>query len=254
MISTMEQDIFDAVKHGNFVEFMRILNKPDFNPDIINSDANSLLINCVLVSNQYGEEYVKKLLKKNPNLELRNKYGLAALQFASKWSKKYSTEETVRILLEAGANVNLVTNNGYTALHTAVVNSERSSSVKTVKMLLEAGADPNILSSENKIAIEYIPYDLNDKMLLQLLLLRAGSEIPSNNIELIEYRKQELKIESAKYKRKLNDLELELLPDIPNEIKELEKYLKNIKKMIKLRPGTEKVKEIEFQFNEKSKK
>lgn len=283
-------------KKSSFNEFMGFLNKPNFDPNICNSDhySDHLLLYCAAYSKVTGRNFLKALLKKKPNLDLQNingftalhlavqdcneystentikrlinaganldiqnKYGYTALMFASRFSNESSSENAVSILIYSGANLNVQNNSGNTALHLAVVNHKKNSSIETVKILLEAGADPNIRNKKNQIAI-----DMTDNILIQLLLLKAGSEISTTssttekNIELIKYKIRSLKIKIVRYKKLLNELELELLnSSIFNSteeniarLKDLELYLKNIKKMIKLRPGSNKVKEIEKAF------
>lgn len=279
-------------KKSSFNEFMGFLNKPNFDPNICNSDhidySDHLLLYCAAYSKATGRKFLETLLKKKPNLDLQNingftalhlavqdcneystentikrlinaganldiqnKYGYTALMFASRFSNESSSENAVSILIYSGANLNVQNNSGNTALHLAVINHKKNSSIETVKILLEAGADPNIRNKKNQIAI-----DMTDNILIQLLLLKAGSEISETNKALIKYKIRSLKIKIVRYKKLLNELELELLnSSIFNSteesiarLKDLELYLKNIKKMIKLRPGSNKVKEIEKDF------
>lgn len=286
-----QNSVFDSVWDNNFDEFMRFLNDPNFDPNIRTLDPHfdndTLLMLCAVYIKENGEKYLIELLKKKPNLDLQDTDGWTALMGAVRSTKKESSEESVRLLIDAGANLDVKTNQemtalhvairetndesteetvaalinggadldiqddtGWTALHLAVAYSEEDSTPGTVKMLINAGANTNLKNNENQLAIEK-----TDDLSLQLLLIKAGSAIPANNTGLIQFKKDELKAKIAKYKKLLNEMELELVytPGSQASIEDWEKCLKYIKKMIKLRPGSGKVKEIEINFNNKKK-
>lgn len=232
-------DIFKTISNNNFDEFMRLLNQPDFDPNIRNIDFfkprkhQTVLMICVIRSKANGEKYVIELLKNSDiDLDLQDDDGVTALQYASKHSNKSSTNETVRLLIAAGADLDLQNNFGWTALSKAAYHSKTESNEETVSILITAGADlnlqskigntalmvagtakavrlliaaganPNIQNHKNKIAIE-----LTNDILLQLLLVKAGSIIPYVNPrlkELIEHKIQELKAKIIRYKKSIN--------------------------------------------------
>lgn len=292
--------VFDALINENFDEFMNFLNQPDFDPNIKDSEGDPLLLVCILIPNIKNiEKYIKEVLKKKPDLNLQGKNDWTALMAAARFSIN-DTESIVKMLIDSGADPNIQNINNWTALMeviryvnhtnenkesgkiviqalieiganldlqdkegwTALMMAVKYSTLDIVKLLINAGADPNIKNKMNKTAIHFTNDSMED-LPLQLLLLKAGTkEIPYKKYILIRFKIQELQASIAKYKRLLNEKELELLKEsrwyrryveesiVGIEI--LEKYLKNIKTMIKLRPGSDKVKEIETQFNKKS--
>lgn len=214
-------------------------------------------MHSVLTTSRSGNT-VRILESVGADLNLKNNEGDTALHIAVKNSNRYSTENTVRLLVAAGADLDEQNNYGWTALQSAVYNHKRHSSDKTVRILLEAGADPNIKNRENKTAL-----NMTKDLSLQLLLVKAGAKIDYHFTNLIKFKINELKLEIAQYKRLLNDLELELVQDNKNcnhqknnieGIENLEKCVKTIKQMIKLRPEGKKVKKmvkkyIQTEFN-----
>jgi ankyrin repeat protein len=198
---------------------------------------------------------VSMLIDAGANLDLQNSDGFSALLTAARYFDSDSSIETLSMLINAGANLDLQTNAGRTALIFAVAQAKNGNSDEPVKMLLEAGADPNIKNNAGLAAI-----DITTDTLLQLLLVKAGA-IP--NPKLIDFKIDELKIKISKHKKLLDNLELDLLSNNKNcdsmeksmqGIEELKKCLKDIKKMIKLRPEGKKVQETSKKYIRKIEK
>src|ERR1700719_245444 len=85
--------VFEAIQNNNFDEFMKFLNKPDFDPNVrlpleYNPYNNPLLMICTIgipYDGKYIEEkYIEALLKKKSlDLNLQNDDGWTALMTAA---------------------------------------------------------------------------------------------------------------------------------------------------------------------------
>jgi len=143
-------DIFDAIKNNN-VEEMKLFIKNDVDPDSMNEDDVSVLIQAIV----YGRnEFVESLLEKgaNPNLQ-ETIYKTAPLHVAV----RRKNPEIVNLLLEKGADPNIKTHEGYTCLF--IIAESKVFNREMATLLLKKGANPNIQNKYGKIAIDYTDND-----------------------------------------------------------------------------------------------
>lgn len=133
---------------GNKV--VKLLLENGANVNLRNKQGWTALISAVYRSGNGGtEETVELLLKHGVNIDSTDRGGSTALMYASRYTGlgyllAKSTEKTVKILLENGANVNLQNNGGWTALMLAVKYLDKGSTLATAELLLKYGADISI--------------------------------------------------------------------------------------------------------------
>ena len=101
------------------------------------------------------KEIVKLLLEARADVNIKDKYGEAALIY----TLKYGYTEIVELLIEAGANVNIKDKDGLTALIYALKNGN----LDIAKLLIEKGADINFKNKKGKNSLDYIIKKLWDK-------------------------------------------------------------------------------------------
>lgn len=242
--------------NGKEKHIKELLKVPNLNLELgtFNDTGSTALMTA---ASFFNLEIVKTLIDAGANVNAQNKRGWSPLMSAVNCSNSVESfqnrESIVKLLLDSEADINLKDKDGWTALMVAI----KSSNIKIITILLEAGADPNIRNIKNKMAI-----DMTRDIVIQLLLIKAGSLWPMNrnsNIKnsrfskLLEFIILETRIEISQYKKLLTNDELYLLGDCVFEeniegLEILKKYLKTAKNMIKLRPGSEKYKEMEKKF------
>ena len=114
------------------------------------------------------EEALAELMKQDPNVNAKNRFGETALMHAS--AQDFKTTENFQIdLLEKGADANAADKIGNTPLHYAANNREKADARASCEMLLEFGADANIVNNAGKTALD-LATERDNEPLVKLLI------------------------------------------------------------------------------------
>lgn len=126
-----------AVKKGDFLTVRLLIEKEDFNIDLLDCDGATALHNAAF----YGrKEIVEYLCNKKANVNLGNYIGYTPLMA----STREGYLEVVQILLQNGSSVNQVNDEGFTAL---VFSSGYSKNTEVLLELIKSGADVNHITN-----------------------------------------------------------------------------------------------------------
>jgi predicted RNA-binding protein YlqC (UPF0109 family) len=126
------------------------------------ADASRVYGNALLsVANKGNADIVRKLLRANADLSVRDEDGWSALHFAA----YHGGTNIVEMLLDAKADVSVQNNVGWTALHLAVEMGDKES----VKMLLDAKADVSVQNNDGWTAL-HLAVEMGDQESVKMLL------------------------------------------------------------------------------------
>lgn len=284
-------NIFDAIKFKHFDEFIGFLNNPDFDPNIKTEYGGyTPLMFLSIYENEL--EWTKELLKKNPNINEENVWGQTALTLMTgriikdtdiinfefiigrgadinhqdphrgitplmTLLRDCTETEVLRVLpLFLKSNLNLKNKDDWTALMFAAQNNF----FEIVRILLQEGADPNVINIRGESLLNHSS---------ELLQLYLSDFITNKKItipeKIIQYKLMKAKNKLKKYKNKLNETELELLTEL-NEYNDesescekrlenlelLKETIKNAKRMVKLKPESEKIIKLGIKYKDHS--
>lgn len=136
-----------AVRDREGTTATEMLNKPG-NTLINSRDVSSGDTGLHIVVQRQDIEWVRFLLQKGADPNIRNKRGVAPLQLATSLGFVAAVEE----LISGGANVNISDQTGETPLIAAV----HQRNVPLVRRLLEKGADPDRNDNSGRSARDYM--------------------------------------------------------------------------------------------------
>lgn len=150
----------EAVKERNGDEATEMLNQPG--STIVNSrDLTSGDTGLHVVVQRRDALWVRFLLQRGADPNIRNRQGLSPLQMAT----TLGFAEGVEALIESGANVNVGDQTGETPLIAAV----HQRNTELVRLLLDKGADPDHNDNSGRSARQYVDLMSGNTLLKQVL-------------------------------------------------------------------------------------
>lgn len=166
-----EADLTEAARTGDIVKLKSLL-KEGVNPDIKNKYGITALMFASYRS--LYTEMVKELLKYGADKDMQDNCGETALFYAVRWGKT----EIVKKLLKVGANKDKQNKYGVTALMWAAYNKN----AEIVKKLLKAGADTTIKNKEDKTFYDLISDRSHIQEVVQNYQNQIFEEIYNSNV------------------------------------------------------------------------
>lgn len=149
----------EAVKERNGDEATEMLNQPG--STIVNSrDLTSGDTGLHVVVQRRDALWVRFLLQRGADPNIRNRQGLSPLQMAT----TLGFAEGVEALIESGANVNVGDQTGETPLIAAV----HQRNTELVRLLLDKGADPDHNDNSGRSARQYVDLMSGNTLLKQV--------------------------------------------------------------------------------------
>ncbi|XP_034938538.1 ankyrin-1-like [Chelonus insularis] len=156
--------VFDAVKNGHYkIAKLFLDNRADI--QYVNSRRETLFHK--VVENDFDIAFIKILLKRDVQVNVKNYKGLTPLMIACKKQSKNQLD-IVRILLNFNDDINCTDNESKSLIHMAC----NDQNPDLVSILLERGANPNVVDRENETPLHYACYhnSVASQKVIQLLL------------------------------------------------------------------------------------
>lgn len=188
IITIGQTDIFKAIADSNFVEVKKLIEKKDFNANVVDSFGNTALI---LLAEQNQLELVKLVIDIGADVNQGNHEKRSALYQAV----RKNNVEVIKYLIEKGANINSATTTGFTPL----ITSSSRGYFELTKYLIDCGANINAQQVDGYSALHFAAQEGNYDV--AKLLIERGAQIDildkwnytplcraaqNNNVEIID--------------------------------------------------------------------